>query len=171
MIVWGVLCIIGFSAGHFMLAHQVGMKWMYVVMFPLAAIGLTLSFIFDYKIKKREKQNGVIPYLRKQIDLLWWILVINGLLWTTTGMFKPLFADPRFIWAMIYGFGLSITGVLYSKEWLYGGIAVFAAILVSIFIRSYSFLILGFAMGLGCIIPSIIALKRLRRLENENEQA
>ena len=69
---------------------------------------------------------------------------------------------------MVYSIALSMTGIIYSKEWLFGGIGIFAGMVAAFFIKDYAYLILGLAMGAGCIIPAIIAQRNYRKMEKEN---
>ena len=70
----------------------------------------------------------------------------------------------------VYATALSATGIIYSKEWLFGGIAIYITMAVGVFVIPYSYYLLGPVIGLACIIPSIIVLNRLRRWEKENGQ-
>ena len=78
------------------------------------------------------------------------------------------FGDLAFLWAAIFGFGLSIMGILSSKEWLFGWIAIFIAILAASIMKEHAYVILGIVMGLACIIPAIIAQRNYRKQEKEN---
>ena len=98
-------------------------------------------------------------------------MIGNGILWGTFRFGGRFLGDINFWWALIYGIALSMTGVVYSKEWLLAGIGVFIGMVTAAVIEPYADLILGLAMCLGCVIPSIIALRRLHRLEKEYEQS
>ena len=86
------------------------------------------------------------------------------------GLYKDYFGGPGFLWAAIYGFGLSMMGILHTKEWLFGGIAIFIAILVAYFVKTNAYIILGVAMGLGCIIPAIIVHINYLNWKKQNAQ-
>jgi hypothetical protein len=106
--------------------------------------------------------------------LIWYILLLNGTVWSAMalqgGYFDELvcFSELDFLWTVIFGFGLSIMGILSSKEWLFGGIAIFIAILAASFIKEHAYVILGIVMGLACIVPAIIAKRNYRKQEKEN---
>jgi hypothetical protein len=100
------------------------------------------------------------------------IVVTHGVVWSTLGVFFGFFGGRDhmgFLWAMLYSIALSINGVLSSREWLWGGIGIFAAMVVAFIFRDHSLLILGFAMGAGCIIPAIIIQRRYLRAKREND--
>jgi len=168
-ITWGLICLIGYIVTHFLIAQQMYI-WINRLWLSLYAVGFPLTFFFGYRIGKRQMVRGAVSYVSKQVWWVWMILIANGILWGTFGLGRNFFGDIGFLWAWIYGIGLSMTGVLYSKEWLFGGLGVFVGILAAVFIEPYAYVVLGVIMCLGCTVPSVIALRRLRRLEKEDEQ-
>ena len=168
-ITWGLLCLIGYTATHFLIAHQAYSK-INTVWFSLYGIGVPLSMFFGYRISKRQNTQGVVPYIYIQIGWIWGIMVASGIVFGTFGVGRSFFSDISFLWAWIYAISLSMTGVVYSKEWLIGGLGIFAGMVVAVFVEPYAYLILGFAMCAGCVIPSLITQKRLRDVEKENAQ-
>ena len=118
----------------------------------------------------RERKAGIISKLSKQIYLIWFILLANGILWTCLGLFKDHIGGFGFLWTAIYGIAFSIMGIFYSKEWLYGAIAIFFGIIAASFTESYAYYILGIVTGLSCIIPAIIAQRNYRKQEKANAQ-
>ncbi len=122
------------------------------------------------RVSKRQKAQGMVSHIWKQLNWVWLILLPNAVLWSILGLFKDCFGSPGFLWAAVYAIALSMTGIIYSKEWLFGGIAIFIGIIVASFVRPYSYLILGTVMSLACIIPAIIAHRCFRRSEKEYGQ-
>ncbi len=169
LIMWGLLCLIGYTATHILMPYQM-YRQINNVWLTLYAIGFPLSLFFGYKLYKREEIRGVRSHISRQIGWIWFIMIGNGILWGTFRFGGRFLGDINFWWALILGLALSMTGIVYSKEWLWAGIGVFFGMLAAIFIKPYTYLILGLATCLGCVIPSIIALRRLHRLEKEYEQ-
>jgi len=168
-ITWGLLCLIGYTATHFLIAHQDYAK-INTVWFSLYGIGVPLSMFFGYRISKRQEYRGIVPYIYIQIGWIWGLMITSGILFGTFGLGRSFFNDIHFLWAWIYAISLSMTGIVYSKEWLMGGIGIFIGMLAAVFLKQYAYLILGFAMCAGCVIPSLITQKRLRNVEKENAQ-
>ncbi|MHC5060273.1 MAG: hypothetical protein ACYTFK_04210 [Planctomycetota bacterium] len=169
MIIWGLICMVIYFGIYFLVINKM-FNWIPYVLFPSLAVGGIVGGISSYRVSKRQKARGMISQIWKQLNWVWLILLPNAVLWNILGLFNDYFGGPGFLWAAVYAIALSMTGILYSKEWLYGGIAIFVAIIVAFFIRPYSYLILGAVMGLACIIPSIIAHRRFRRSEKEHGQ-
>jgi hypothetical protein len=164
------VCMIGYTAIYFLVMNEL-YKWIWPVYLPLLAIGGCVTVVSGIRVSKRQKKAGLVPRLSKQISWVWMIVLAHGVVWSTLGLFFDFFGGPGFLWALVYSIALSITGVIYSKEWLWGGIGIFAGMVAAFIIKDYAYLILGLAMGLGCIIPAIIAQKNYRKQEKENAQA
>ncbi len=169
-IMWGILCLIGYTSSHFLAANQAYAK-INTVWLSLYVIGIPMSIYLGYRISRRLETRGVVPYIYIQIGWIWGIMVLSGIVFGTFGVGRSFFSDINFLWAWVYAISLSMTGIVYSKEWLMGGIGIFAGMLAAIFLKQYAYLILGFAMCAGCVIPSLITQKRLRDVEKENAQA
>ncbi len=169
MIVWGLVCMIGYATIYFLVMHEL-YKWIWPVYLPLLAIGLCVTVVSGIRVSRRQKKAGLVPQISSQIGWVWMVVLAHGVLWSTLGLFFDFFGGPGFLWAMVYSIALSITGIIYSKEWLWGGIGIFAGMVAAFIIKDYAYLILGFAMGLGCIVPAIIAQKRYLKQKRENEQ-
>jgi len=171
MVMWGVICLIGYTTTHFLAAANLH-KWMPFVGWSLIAFGLCYIFITWYLITRRDKNAGFIPLLRKQLTWVWIIIMVwHGLTWSILGTAFNNFCagDPGFLFAILFSIALSITGVFYSKEWLWGGIGIFVGALLAFFIKDYGYIILGLATGAGLIIPAIIVQRNYRKQEKNYE--
>lgn len=167
MIVWGLIFLIGYPATQFLSTprlHEL-IQPMWIILW---VIGASVAMFYGIRGEIRERQADFISQLSKQIGLIWYILLMNGMLWSAMRLFNFSFGELAFLWAAIFGFGLSIMGILSSKEWLFGGIAVLISILAASIIKEHTYVILGIVIGLACIIPAIIAQRNYRKQEKEN---
>ena len=112
--------------------------------------------------------QGIVPYIYIQIGWIWGITVTSGIVFGTFWFGRSFVSDVHFLWAWVYAIALSMTGVVYSREWLWGGLGIFAGMLIAVFLKEYAYLILGVAMCAGCVVPSLITQKRLRDVRKEN---
>jgi len=168
MIVWGLICMIGYPATQYFLAAPQLYDFILPVWLILWVVGASVTIFNGIIAEIREKRSGVISRRSNQIGLVWFILLFNGTAWSAMGLHKVYFGELAFLWAVIFGFGLSIMGILSSKEWLFGGIAIFISILAASIMKEHAYVILGIVMGLACIIPAIIAQRNYRKQEKEN---
>jgi hypothetical protein len=68
------------------------------------------------------------------------------------------------IWALVYAVMTYMVGIVYTSEWRWAGACILAAAVVAMFLPEYSGLIVGPAMGLGLIIPGLMAERRVARM-------
>ena len=174
IIVWGLIFLIGYPATQFLSTPQL-YEFIQPMWIILWVIGASVGMFYGFIAEKRERQTGLISRISGQIGLIWYLLLLNGTIWSGMalqgGYLDELvcFGEPAFLWAAIFGFGLSIMGILSSREWLFGGIAIFISILAASIIKVHAYVILGIVMGLACIIPAIIAQKNYRKKEKSYE--
>jgi hypothetical protein len=167
IITWGLIIMFGFPVAYLIKIHQLD-RWKWPVYLLLLGISICASIYISAKAAMRERKAGLISKLSKQIYLVWLILLANGVLWSCLGLFKDNIGGFGFLWAAIYGIAFSMMGILYSKEWLCGGIAIFIGIIAACFTESYAYYILGIVTGLSCVIPAIIARRNFHKHEQEN---
>jgi hypothetical protein len=167
IITWGLIILVGFPVLYFLKIHQLD-NWLWRIQWLLVVTGFSISAYFVAQAIRHERKAGVISKLSKQIYLVFLILSVNGFIWTYLDLFRDHIGGFGFLWTAICGIELSMIGILYSREWLYGGIAIFAGIIIASFTSTYAYYILGVVTGLACIIPAIISLKNYHKQEKEN---
>ena len=98
-------------------------------------------------------------------------MVLHGLTWSILGTaFNNYCAgDPGFLFAILFSIALCITGVFHTKEWLFGGLLIYAGTLLAFFMKDYGYIILGLATGAGLIIPAIMVQRNYRKQEKNHE--
>lgn len=160
-ITWGIICLIGYTATHFLIANQAYVAKNTVWM-CLYAVGIPLSAFFGYRMSRRMETNGIVPLIYIQIGWIWGITITSGIVFGTFWFGRCFVSDINFLWAWVYAIALSMTGIVYSREWIMGGIGIFIGMLAAIALKEYAYLILGLAICAGCIIPSLITIKRLK---------
>ena len=164
MVGWGLVIMIGFPVAYFIKIRQLD-TWKWPIYLLILVISFGVAIYFGAKATLRQRRAGSISNLSKQIYQVWLILLANGSIWTCLGLFKDHIGGFGFLWTAIYGIALCMMGILYSREWLYGGIAIFVGIIAACFTDSYAYIILGIVTGFACIIPAIIARRNYRKQE------
>ncbi|OHB64795.1 MAG: hypothetical protein A2168_03285 [Planctomycetes bacterium RBG_13_50_24] len=171
MIACGLICVIAYAVLYFLKTYQLD-KWIWPVGLTLTTGLFIYAFISLVRIAKSERKAGFISHLKKQVTWVWIFLMLHGLACTISPMVFNNFCggDPAFLWAMLFSVGLVVLGIFHSKEWLYGGIGIFAVMVLTYFLGNIGYLILGLAIGAGLIIPAIIVHRNYHKQEKENEQ-
>ena len=172
MIVCGLTCMIAYAILYFLKTHQSD-KWIWPVGLTLTIVLFIYAFISLVRIAKSERKAGFISHLKRQVTWVWIFIMMHGLAWTISPVLSNNFCggDPAFLWGMLFSIGLVVLGIFHSKEWLYGGIGIFAVMVLTYFIGTIGYLVLGFAIGAGLIIPAIIVQRNYHKKEKENAQA
>jgi len=168
MIIWGMIFLTGLPLTQYCLVKPQFKVFIQPMWIILWVIGAFVGIFDGYRCEVREKKTGYASRLSNQLGLIWFILLLNGSVWSI-GPFSVFFGKQAFLWAAIFGFGLSVSGILLSKEWLFGGVAIFISILAASMIKEYAYVILGITMGLALIIPAIIARRNYRKHEKNYE--
>ena len=168
MIAWGLACLIGYIAMHF-LATPTHYKFIWPMWVLLLAIAGCINVVCDIRIRRREKKAGMVPLLSRQVEWIWAIAVLHGIVWSILGLFRDWYGGPGFLWALVYSIALCATGIIHSREWLWGGLGVFVGMIAAFLVKDYAYIILGLAMGAGCIVPAIIAQRNYRKQEKSYE--
>ncbi len=171
MIVCGLLCMIVYAMLYFLKTRQLD-KWIWPLGLSLTTVLFIYVLISLVRIAIAEKKAGFVSHLKRQVTLVWIFIMLHGLAWTVSPVLSGNFCggDPAFLWAMLFSIGLVVLGIFHSKEWLYGGIGIFAVMMLTYFLGNSGYLILGLAIGAGLIIPAIIVQRNFRKQEKENEQ-
>ena len=167
MVAWGLIIMIGFPVGYFIKTRQLD-TWQWPVYLLLLVVGCCVAIYFGAKARMRERKAGVVSKLSRRIYWVWFVLLANGTLWTCLGLFKDHMGGFGFLWTAIYGIALCMMGVLYSREWMYGGTAVFAGIIAAYFTGPNAYWVLGIVTGLSCIIPAIISRRDYSKNRAQN---
>ena len=104
LIMWGLLCMIGYTAAYFFITPEGDMtaevrKWILPVYLFMMTIGICYTIIAISIAIRREKKNGFVPYLPKQITLVWFFMAAHILAWSILGMLTNNFCggDPGFM--------------------------------------------------------------------------
>ena len=153
----GLICLTCYTAVHFLLKSE-WQKWLLPVYLTLMVILLGYTFFALSHGAKRQKREGYVPQMPRQVTAIWLIVASHIIVWSILGVVLNNYCggDPGFIGAMGLSIALSATGILYSKEYLYGGLCIFACMFLTYFVKDYGYIILGIATATGCIVPELI---------------
>jgi hypothetical protein len=133
------------------------------------AIGALGSFFTEMRLAKKPRVAAEDTFVTKQIVMVVWANLVPGILVSSFGPATGL-VDGRYIpvvWGLLYANMAFMVGVVYLREYLIAGIAIGVGALLAALNVDYAGYILGPFMGLGMIVPGIIAERRVGRLAKE----
>ena len=165
----GLICLICYTAVHFLLKSG-QQKWLLPVFLILMTILLGYIFCALTLGAKRQKREGYVPQMPRQLTMIWFIVASHIIAWSILGIVLNNYCggDPGFIAAMGLSIALSATGILYSREYLYGGLCIFACMFLTYFVKDYGYIILGIATATGCIVPELICRWKFNKQVQRN---
>ena len=172
LILWGILVFIGNTLTHIFLSNAAYHVYLGYTWWIIAVFGITISAIMGYRIGVRRFKYGINYYASRKLAMIWTILIPVGVVWSILGPSAGIFPQESMsvFWALLYSIGIYIMGIFYSKEFLFGGIAIFLGTVFSVIFHDFHCLINGIFMGAGTIIPAVIAHKRFRKMLRETHE-
>ena len=165
IITWGILTFLGNINSFIITKTQSNDMYYAYNWWGISVIGLFLSMYFGFKIGIRRYKTGINHYVSRQLALFWTIIVPTGVVWSIIGPHFNIFPYETLgiLWGILYSIAIYSMGIIYSKEFLFGGIVIFiGTISAGIFMEVQS-LLLGISMGAGTTIPGIIAHRRFKK--------
>ena len=165
----GLICLTCYTAVHFLLKSK-QQKWLLPVYLTLMVILLGYTFFALTHGTKRQKREGYVPQMPRQLTTIWFIVALHIIAWSILGIVLNNYCggDPGFIAAMGLSIALSTTGILYSREYLYGGLCIFACMFLTYFVQDYGYVILGIATATGCVVPELICRRKFDKQAQGN---
>jgi hypothetical protein len=168
-IIWGALVMVWFPLMNWFELRGDGRAQLYTSLLALA-LGMTVSATLGYRAARGPRLKSANTHLAAQVAAVVATFVIAGLI---LSLAIPCLVPggERFIphvWGFLYALKLLVLGIFYSREFFWCGLFVFAGGVCALAWVPYAGFILGAAMGLGCIVPGVIAERRVARLRGES---
>ncbi|MHC4960366.1 MAG: hypothetical protein ACYTGN_18610 [Planctomycetota bacterium] len=164
-IIWGALVLVCYPLlNWFELAGDLrGMAWLGGGALLLGAV---LSFTLEMRLARRPRLTGENTFVSRQVTRIVAINIGFGALLSAIGPGSGLVAPDAvpLVWGLAYANMAYMIGVVYRPEYLVAGLAIGAGALVAWFVPGYRGFILGPFMGLGMIIPGVLAERRVARM-------
>jgi len=167
-VLWGALVLVCYPALNWFQTQEALAPMAWIGGFALL-IGAVGSFWTEMRIAKSPRVDAEDTYVSKQIVLIVWANVGPGILISAVGPATG-FIHPAYIpvaWGLLYANMAYMVGVVYTREYLFSGIAIGAGALLALWRVEYAGYILGPFMGLGMIIPGVMAERRVARMRRD----
>lgn len=168
-VMWGLICMAIYVGIHFLVKNQL-FSWIRPLQISLISVGVIGTMIQAHFLFKKFREEGFVPQSIISILCGLLIIVLPVFFFDLIGLFKPMYCESAFIYALTINTVLVLCGVLHSKLWFSGTIIVIAGMMMAFIVKEYSLLILGIATGTGMILSAIIVDLYYRKMEKENAQ-
>ena len=165
---WGALVLVSYPAINLLerAGQREAMSWVGGAMLLL---GMLLSGIREWRLSKRPRLLGGESLVERQVlQVVWGSLgaaAIVSFFGPATGFITH--REVAIVWGFAYANLAFMVGVVYSREYLQSGLLIFAGTILAMVFEEWNGVILGPFMGLGMIVPGVMAERRVRRMAAE----
>ena len=165
---WGAIVLVWFPLANYF-QESGNSLWQVVVGIASIVLGATLSGFREFLLSKRPRLEAENTFVTTQVCWVVYPLLGAGFVLSFVAPATEFIRGEHVpvIWGGVYAVMAFMIGVVYKREFMISGAAIFAGVIVAMIIPRYCGYILGPLMGLGLIIPGWIAERRVRRLQEE----
>ncbi|HEX5137047.1 MAG TPA: hypothetical protein VFY93_08755 [Planctomycetota bacterium] len=169
-VLWGALVLIAYPLANW--AELAGRgdlgNWTGGVMLGLGVLG---SCLLEMRLKARPRLEGENTFVSRQVVLLVFYHIGVASLLTVVGPVTGFIEGPfvPHLWGFAYASMMYTIGVVYTREYTIAGFAILLGTVIALFDVEHAGMILGPFMGLGAIVPGLIAERRVARLRGQLE--
>ncbi len=171
-VLWGALVFVAYPLGNWFDLKGRGDLRGWTIGGMLAA-GALASFLFEFRLRGRSRLEGENTFVSRQVvQLVFYHIGVASFL-SAAGPASEFVPGPfvPHVWGFAYASMMYTIGVVYTREYVAAGFAILVGTAIALFNVRYAGMILGPFMGLGAIIPGVIAERRVARLRAESAAA
>ena len=162
---WGLIVLVWYPlANYFQLQGDVTQYISIGIASTL--LGISLSVFREMKLSKAPRLLTEDTFLTKQVCILVYSVLAAAIILSIVAPANNFIhgRNVPILWGFSYAIIAFMMGVLYEKDFLISGIAIFFGCVLAIFFQEWNGYILGPFMGLGLAIPGMRAEGRVSRL-------
>jgi hypothetical protein len=168
LVLWGALVLVWYPVVNW-LQDQRRFTEMSVVGGIGLLLGIVGSTVLSSRVAKRTRVEGQDHALADRIGT---VVGANVGVGVVLSVLAPAtrFVDGEavpILWGLVYASIAFHIGMLYSKEFVWSGIGMFLGACAAMFVPHAAGYVLGPVMGIGMIVPGLVAERRVRRLGRE----
>lgn len=166
-IIWGAVVLFWYPLmNYFFIAHP---HLVMPTMIFFITVGAITSFAYEIRTAIKPRMKAENTQLSRQIAAIAWIFVGFGTLLSIliSTVYPNNYSALYFVWGSLYFLMLATWGVFYSREFLWCCPFPLLGVVFALLWPHYAGFILGPTMGMGILIPGIIAEKRVMKMRQE----
>ena len=164
-VIWGTLVLVCYPLLNWLeLSGQ--LTWMAWIGIGALVSGAVLSCAFEIRLAGRPRLSGENTFVSRQVVMIVFANIGIASVISAVGPGTGLVAHDAvtLVWGFAYANMAYMIGVVYRKEYLVAGVAIAAGAFLAWALPPYRGFVLGPFMGLGMIVPGVMAERRVARL-------
>lgn len=162
---WGAIVLVWYPVSN-ALQNAGRLREMAAVGVAAVVLGFVLSAVREARLGKARRLAGEDVGLARRVGYVVLANVVAGFVLSglapATGFVEG--ENVPIVWGLVYANLAFTTGLIYERDFLVAGAAIFAGTVVAMLFPRFNGYILGPVMGLGMIVPGLRAEARVRRL-------
>ena len=164
-VMWGALVLLCYPLLNWFELNE-KFSWMLGLGVTALVLGSVGSAVFEMRLARKPRIEGENTFVSRQVTLIVFANIPLGVLLSSVAPAMGIVPHDQvsIVWGFLYANMAYMVGVVYMREYLLAGIAILIGTLVAWPTPHYRGFILGPFMGLGMIIPGLMAERRVARL-------
>lgn len=167
-VLWGALVLVCYPLLNWFDLRDRGDLRTYVGL-GMLVLGIVGSFLLEARLKSRSRLAGENTFVSRQIVRLVSYHIGVAAFLSAAGPATGFIPGPfvPLLWGFTYASMMYAIGVVYTREYTIAGLTILLGTMIALFHVRHAGMILGPFMGLGAMIPGVIAERRVARLRAE----
>ncbi len=159
---WGAIVLVWYPLQNFLDLRGLAGGW--IVMAVALALGIAISAFGEWRISRRAQTPAEDTVFARQVMFAVWGALVPAILLSFLGPMLKLFPEDRIpiVWGLAYAAMAWMVGVVYTAEFRWGAAWIFAGVITAMVVPDYAGIVLGPTMGLGILVPGLVAMRRVR---------
>lgn len=169
---WGAIVLLWYPLANW--AELTGrISWLLPLGVTAVALGAALSMVREIRLGGGPRVAGENAGFSRQVNLITFGSLAAGAVLSVLGPMSGVIDGHHvpIVWGFVYANIAFMSGVVYERDFLLAGVAIFVGACLAMAFPRWTGVILGPAMGLGLMLPGLRAEARTRRLMAEADEA
>lgn len=163
-VAWGAIVLVWYPAQNALELRGAPAAWQIGLGTASLLLGATIGAVGEMRLARRTDLPPEDEPFSRQVILAVWGALLPAVLLSFLGPALQLFEGQRvpLVWGLAYAAMAWTIGVVYSREFLFGAAWIFMGCLAALAAPEWAGFALGPTMGLGLLVPGLVAMRRVR---------